>query len=213
MCQIIGVVKDAKYARISEPARRTAYVASSQDAKPEPWINYEVRSNGPAEALIPSVRAAFSDVNRSISLEFRSLETQVRESLLQQRIVALLSAIFGVLALLLAMVGLYGVTSYAIAQRRSEIGVRMALGAQKSAVYWLVLRDVAIILAAGTALGLAASLAAGRLVASLLFGVRPNDPLQLAAAAITLAAATAIAAYLPARRAARLDPMSALREE
>ena len=126
---------------------------------------------------------------------------------------ALLSAIFGVLALLLAMVGLYGVTSYAIAQRRSEIGVRMALGAQKSAVYWLVLRDVAIILAAGTALGLAASLAAGRLVASLLFGVRPNDPLQLAAAAITLAAATAIAAYLPARRAARLDPMSALREE
>jgi len=152
-------------------------------------------------------------VNRGISLEFRNFETQVNESLLQPRMVALLSAFFGGLALLLAMIGLYGVTAYGVARRQAEIGIRMALGAQPASVVWLVLRDVAAMLAIGTLLGLGASLAAGRFVASLLYGVKPQDAAPLAIAAIVLGIATGIAAYLPAHRAARLDPMAALREE
>jgi ABC-type antimicrobial peptide transport system permease subunit len=152
-------------------------------------------------------------VNRGISLTFRNLETQARESLLQPRIVAWLSATFGALALLLAMVGLYGITSYGVTRRKGEIAIRMALGAQRDSVVWLMLRDVVVLLALGVALGLAASLAAGRLVTSLLYGVQPRDPLHLAGAAVVLAVATALAAYLPARRASRLDPMAALREE
>jgi ABC-type antimicrobial peptide transport system permease subunit len=165
------------------------------------------------ETLVPAARASILGVNRGISLQFRSLETQVNESLLQPRIVALLSSVFGSLALLLAMVGLYGITSYAVTRRKGEIAIRMALGAPRGSVVRLMLRDVVVLLALGMAAGLAASLAAGRLVTSLLFGVRPRDPVQLAGAVLILAAATAVAAYVPARRAARLDPMAALREE
>ena len=166
-----------------------------------------------ATPSFPAIRAAIGGVNRGISLEFRNLETQVDESLLQPRMVALLSGFFGGLALLLAMIGLYGVTAYGVARRQGEIGIRMALGAQQGAVIWLVLRDVVMMLATGAVLGLAASLAAGRLVASLLYGIKSYDAAPLAIAALLLGAATGIAAYLPARRAARLDPMAALREE
>jgi predicted permease len=212
--EVIGVVKDVKYNRIDEKPRRTAYLASGQEEdNPWPTIRFEIRSDGPVEALIPSIRSAIAGVNRDLLLEFRNFETQVNESLLQPRIVALLSSIFGSLALGLAIVGLYGITTYHVAQRKAEVGIRMALGAQRRSVIWLILRDMALLLAIGMGLGLGASLAAGRLIISLLYDVRPNDPVQLAAAAFTLAAATAIAAYLPARRAARLDPMVALREE
>jgi putative ABC transport system permease protein len=211
--QVIGVVKDAKYAAVDEGLTLTVYVACAQDASPRPEVSFEVRAGGPVEAIIPAVRAAIGEVNRGISLEFRNLETQVNDSLLQPRMVALLSAFFGGLALLLAMIGLYGVTAYGVARRQTEIGIRMALGAQPGSVIWLVLREVAAMLAIGTALGLGASLAAGRLVSSLLYGVKPYDAAPLAIAAVVLGIATGIAAYLPAHRAARLDPMAALREE
>ncbi len=211
--QVIGVVKDTKYNRLNEEQRNIGFLAAAQDSTPQPSLNYSLRSDGPVEALIPSVRAAFSGVNRDIALEFRNLETQVNESLLRPRMVALLSTVFGSLALLLAMVGLYGITNYAVAQRKGEIGIRLALGAQPRSVIWLMLRDTAVLVVAGVAVGLAASLAAGRLVASLLYGVKFNDPVELAGAALTLAAAIALAAYLPARRAAQGDPMAALRQE
>jgi putative ABC transport system permease protein len=211
--QIVGVVKDTKYNRMNEQNRRIGYLAGAQDADPRPSIRFTLRSDMPVESLIPAVRGAILGVNRGISLVFRNLETQARESLLQPRIVAWLSATFGALALLLAMVGLYGITSYGVTRRKGEIAIRMALGAQRDSVVWLMLRDVVVLLALGVALGLAASLAAGRLVTSLLYGVKPHDPLQLAGAALVLAVATALAAYLPARRASRLDPMAALREE
>ena len=211
--QVAGVVKDAKYNRLDEEQRNIAYLAAAQDPSPDASLNYSVRTEGPVEALIPSVRAAFSGVNRDIALEFRDFETQVNESLLRPRMVALLSTVFGSLALLLAMVGLYGITTYAVAQRKGEIGIRMALGAQPRSVVWLMLRDVAILVVAGMAVGLAASLAAGHLVVSLLYGVRFNDPVELAGAAATLAIAIALAAWLPARRAAQGDPMAALRQE
>ncbi len=211
--QIVGVVKDTKYNRINEQERRIGYLATGQDQDPSPQFRFTVRSEVPLETLIPAVRAAIAGVDRGISLEFRNLETEVRESLLQPRTVALLSSVFGSLALLLAMVGLYGITSYAVTRRKGEIAIRMALGAPRESVVWLMLRDVMVLLAAGMVMGLAASLATGRLVTSLLFGVHPRDPVQLVGAVVILAAATAVAAYVPARRAARLDPMAALREE
>jgi putative ABC transport system permease protein len=211
--QVIGVVKDIKYEEVDETPHLSVYLASAQDQRSLPDVNFEVRTAGPVEPFIPAVRAAIGEVNRGISLECRNLETQVNDSLLQPRMVALLSAFFGGLALLLAMIGLYGVTAYGVARRQAEIGIRMALGAQPGSVVWLVLREVAAMLAIGTAIGLGASLAAGRLVASLLYGVKPHDAAPLVVAAIVLGIATGIAAYLPAHRAARLDPMTALREE
>jgi len=210
---VIGVTKDAKYFQLEENPVRTAYLAAGQDPDPDPTRYYEVRSRGPLDALTPSIRTAIAQVNRGISLEFRSFDAQVGESLLQPRMVALLSSLFGALALMLAMVGLYGVTNYAVARRRGEIGIRIALGATGRSVIWLMLQDVAVLLAVGVLVGLAASLAAGRLIHSLLYGLRPNDPLHLTGAAFILVVAAALAAYLPARRAARLDPMTALRDE
>ncbi|MDR3703864.1 MAG: ABC transporter permease [Candidatus Sulfopaludibacter sp.] len=212
VCQVIGVVKDTKYNRLDEASRTIAYLALTQDPDPSPDVRYAIRSAGAVESLIPSLRASVAGVDPNISLEFRNFDTQVKESLVQPRMVALLSTIFGSLALLLAMVGLYGATAYSVVRRRGEIGIRMALGAQRQSVVWLMLRDVAMIGAAGMAAGLAVSIVASRLVKSLLYGIRPNDPVELAAAAILLAAAIALAAYIPARRAARLDPMSALRD-
>lgn len=212
ICQVIGVVKDTKYNRLDEASRSIAYLALTQDPDPGPDLHYALRSAGAVESLIPSLRAAVAVVDPRISLEFRNFDTQVKESLVQPRMVALLSTIFGSLALLLAMVGLYGATAYSVVRRRGEIGIRMALGAQRQSVVLLMLRDVAMIGAAGMAAGLGVSMAASRLVKSLLYGIRPNDPVELAGAAVLLAAAIALAAYIPARRAARLDPMSALRD-
>jgi ABC-type antimicrobial peptide transport system permease subunit len=211
--QVIGVVRDAKYQELGERIRLTAYLASNQD--PDPWaqINFELRTAREPGNLIPAVRSMFAEVDRGIALEFRSLESQVEESLLQSRLVALLSSFFGGLALLLAVIGLYGVTAYSVAQRRAEIGIRMALGAPRGSVVLLVLRDVGLMLAAGAVLGLGAALAAGKLVAGMLFGVRPADPATLSLAVFLMVFAGLAAGYLPARRAARLDPTAALRQE
>src|SRR5262249_42854300 len=134
-------------------------------------------------------------------------------SLVQPRVVAMLSAAFGTLALVLAMVGLYGITAYGVARRKGEIGIRMALGAQRGSVVRMMLTEVLGWLAAGIAAGTAVALAAGRYIKTLLFGLQANDPAQFAAAATVLAVAALVAAWVPARRAARIDPMAALRDE
>jgi len=211
--EVIGIVGDTKYGDIDEQTSHVAYVAAGQETDPWPSVSFMVRSQLPPERMIPPVRSAIGEVSREASLEFKNFETQVGDTLLRPRVVALLSAAFGVLALVLAMVGLYGVTAYAVARRKSEIGIRMALGQRRESVTWLMLRDVLGLLVAGLILGLGVALASGRLVASLLYGIKPNDPVQLTVAVLVLAGAAATAAYLPARRAARLDPMSALREE
>jgi putative ABC transport system permease protein len=211
--QVVGVVKDSKYVRIDETIVRTAYLPSGQDSNPSSFINYEIRSGASRAVLIPALRSAIAEVNRDLSLEFRDFETQVNESIVQQRVVALLASIFGALALLLSLVGIYGVTDYAVSRRQREIGIRMALGALQSSMVWLVLRDMLILLLIGSSLGLAASLAMGRLIASLLYGIHPTDPGLLAGATLALAAAAALAAYLPARKAVRLNPMTVLRDE
>ncbi|MGC4051341.1 MAG: ABC transporter permease, partial [Paludibaculum sp.] len=211
--EVVGVVRDTKYNRMDEAPRRIGYLAFGQDPEPGSSVRLAVRSDTNMDALVPAVRAAILGVQRDAALEFSSFETRVNDSLLQPRLVAVLSSIFGVLALLLAVVGLYGVTAYSVARRRGEIGIRIALGAQRGTVVRLMLRDIGILLLAGLTAGALISLGAGKLIATLLYGLKPGDLRVLGGAALLLCTVTALAAYLPARRAARIDPMAALREE
>jgi ABC-type antimicrobial peptide transport system permease subunit len=140
-----------------------------------------------------------------------SFQEIIRSGMLRERLLAMLSGFFGLLAALLGMLGLYGVISYIVMQRRNEIGIRVALGANRGQVVRMVMREAGLLLAIGVTIGTVLSLAAGRTATSLLFGLKPNDALTLAAAAGLLAAIGAVASFLPARRASKLDPMAALR--
>jgi predicted permease len=216
--EIVGLVTDAVYNNVREPTPPTIYVPLAQfDARPQspmpPQVTLAVRAAGgsPAQLARP-VSAAILGVNPGVSMAFRTLAAQVDASLTQERLVALLSAFFGSLALLLAGLGLYGVTSYAVTRRRAEIGIRMALGAAPGGVVRLVLLRVAVLVLAGVAIGSAVSAWASQFVASLLYGLPPRDPLTLGAAAATLALVGVVAGWLPAYRASRIDPAEALRE-
>jgi predicted permease len=210
--QIIGVVKDTKYLSLREEKVTIAYYPLSQ-LPPMRWANFLLRANGPAAALIPSVKAAVDEVNHDITLQFQTLSVQLDESLGRERLLATLSGFFGALALALAVIGLYGVMSYNIARRRNEIGIRMALGAEQARVLRMVLGEVAILLVAGLALGLAVAVFSTRLLASFLYRLERNDPTTLVTACVVLAVSASVAGLLPARRAANLDPVTALREE
>jgi putative ABC transport system permease protein len=177
---------------------------------PRGFANIEVRAD---INVVSPVKAAIEAVNKDISLQVAMFTTQIEESLVRERLLATLSGFFGGLALLLAIIGLYGVMSYNVARRRNEIGIRMALGAQQSRVLRMVLGEVGIIVFVGLAVGIAAALATTGFVQSFLYGLTPNDPRVFGAAAAALALVALIAGYLPARRASRLDPMTALREE
>jgi predicted permease len=212
--QIIGVVKDAKYQNLRENILATAFVASSQQLKPEDSRTFDINvAAGSPAALIPGVKSAMAEVSRDVSLNFSTLSTQVDESLNRERLLATLSGFFGALALLLAIIGLYGVMSYNVARRRNEIGIRMALGAEQARVLSMVMREVAWLIAIGLAIGLGAALATTRFVSSFLYGLKANDPWTLSLAAAVLAGVAFAAGYLPARRASKLDPMTALRDE
>jgi len=212
LVQIVGVVKDAVYNKLGEAQRPIAYLPSAQDDV-GPYITFELRTAGPPASLAPAARAAIGKVNPAITLEFRTLAVQVAESLTRERLLATLSAFFGGLALLLAAIGLYGVISHNMARRRGEIGIRMALGAERRRILRMAMGDVALVVSIGLAAGLGASLAVTRYIASFLYGVTATDARTLAAAALFFGAVAAVAGYLPARRASRLDPMNALREE
>jgi ABC-type antimicrobial peptide transport system permease subunit len=175
--------------------------------------SFELRVAGPATSVVSAAKQSLAQVNPDIMLDFRTLATQVDETLTRERLLATLSGFFGGLALLLATIGLYGVMSYNVARRRGEIGIRMALGAEQARVLRMVLREVALLIAIGLTIGLFATLATTRFVESFLYGIKSNDPLTLSLAAGVLALVAALAGYLPARRASRLDPMAALREE
>ena len=158
------------------------------------------------------VADAISAVDKDLSLTFLPLAAQINSSLVQERLIAMLSGFFGALALLLAGIGLYGVTAYSVSTRRREIGIRMALGARPAGIVRMVVVRVATLVGLGVALGTIASLWAAQFVDKLLFGLRPNDPITFVAASLVLAAIGVIAGWLPARRAARIQPADVLRE-
>jgi len=173
-------------------------------------VRVEGKPTDLANAIGNEMRAIGSDI---LLTNIATLNEQVDQSLLQERLVATLSLFFGLLALLLACIGLYGVMGYDVARRTHEIGIRMALGASAERVVRLVLRQTLLWVAFGVASGLGAALATTRLVESLLFGLKPNDPLTIVLAALVLLAVAGVAGYLPARKAARVDPLAALRAD
>jgi len=211
--QIVGVVGDTKYRDLREDFGPIAYLARSQDKKPDTGILIFLRSSLSLGALTSSVEHTVAQVNPSIGIEFSVFQTQIRDSLQRERLMASLSGFFGILAALLATVGLYGVISYMVARRRNEIGIRMALGADRGRVLALIMREAALLLAIGLAIGTGLSLASTRAAAALLFGLKPHDPTTLTLAAISLGVVATVASYLPALRAARVHPTEALREE
>ena len=212
--EIVGLVRDSKYFDLREDFHPTVYVAASQNAKPGKLLTFELRATaGDATAMVQEAKRAVDAVVPDASLQFRTLSAQFDESLARERLLATLSGFFSGLALLLAMIGLYGVTSYNVTRRRNEIGIRMALGAQQSRILRTVLGEVAIQIGIGLAIGLAATIGTTRFIARFLYGVKANDPWTLSLAAAMLALVAAVAGFLPAHRASRLDPMDALREE
>src|SRR5687767_1378154 len=210
--EVIGVVKDAKYGSLTEEFLPMAYYSYAQ--QPDSLSNLVVRFSGSSSSVVPQIRSKITQVNRNLPIDdVASLSDHIGRSLVQQKLVARLAAFFGLLALLLACVGLYGVMSYGVARRTNEIGIRMALGAHRLSVLWLVLREALVLVVIGLAIGVFASLALTKTAATLLYELKPNDPLTIALATLLLAGVAALAGYVPARRASRVDPMVALRDE
>jgi len=210
--EIIGVVKNAKYVALEEKPQPVAYFVYTQH--PQYLPNFVVRYSGDSQQTISAVRSAIAEVNRNVPINgIATLAEQVDESTANQRLIAQLSAFFGLLAVLLVCIGMYGLMSYAVARRTNEIGVRMALGAGRANVLWLVLREIMILASIGLAVGVPLALAGSRLVASMLYGLSPWDPVSLLASACLLVAIASLAGYLPARRASLVDPAIALRYE
>jgi putative ABC transport system permease protein len=215
--EIIGLVADTAYLSLREPLPPTVYTPLAQfpapGGPPLATMNLSVRSTGHSPILLTkSVSAAIGALNPQVAMTFRPLVDQVDASLTQERVVAMLAAFFGALALLLAALGLYGVTSYAVSRRRTEIGIRMALGADPAGVVRLVLSRVFVLVGLGVIVGVGLSWWASQFVATLLYGLEPRDPMTLVGAVGLLAAVGAFAGWLPAWRASRIDPAEVLRE-
>ena len=210
--EIVGVVEDAVYRSLRAPMEPTMYLPLGQWDGPPPFVTIAVRAAaGPPSNLVHAIAAAIGRQDPTAVLSFRLLDEQVTASMTQERLVAMLAGFFGVLGLLLAAIGLYGVTSYAVSSRRAEIGIRMALGASATGVVAMVLRRVAWLVAAGIVIGASLSAWAATFVRTLLYGLDARDPLTFAAAAALLILVAAVAAWIPARHASRIDPMRALR--
>jgi predicted permease len=211
--EIVGLAGDAVYEGLRDPLTPTAYYAGSQDPTPGSSVTLTVRTQttNPVE-LTRSLTAALLSVNPDLSMTFRALDDYIAAALSQERLIAMLSGFFGALALLLAALGLYGITAYSVVRRRSEIGIRLALGASPASVVRGILSRTGLLVVSGILLGGLASWWASRFVAALLFGLPPTDPATIVSAMVILAAVSALAGWIPARRAALVDPAEALRE-
>ena len=210
--EIVGIVRDAKYSGIRQETRPTIYTPYLQGSGEQ--MSFAVRTAGDPGLLAGPIRDALREVDQNLPLfDVRTQNQQADRSLAQERLFATLSSFFSVLALLLACIGLYGVMSHAVTRRTNEIGIRMALGARAGHVTSLVVRETLLLVLAGAAIGLGAALATTRLLASMLFGLTPSDPLTISIAVLLMLTAAALASYLPARRASRVDPLISLRCE
>jgi len=207
------MIRDTKYYTLREDFRPIAFLSLDQETDQDPFAQFLIRSSLPLGQTTSALRAVIGQTNPLIGVNFESFDTKLREGLLRERLMATLSGFFGLLAMLISAVGLYGVMSYLVVRRTNEIGVRIALGATRGAIVTLVLRQATKLLAIGAAVGLVLTLAAASTAKSILFGVKAYDAATLVLATALLAAVTVAASYLPARRAARLEPVVALREE
>jgi len=211
--EIVGVTADNKFQDMHEEFLPFMYFPAAQQEKPGPEDQILIRSSLPLTSLIGSMKETIADVNPGIDLEFLVFKTRIHNSLLQDELMATLSGFFGFLAALLAAIGLYGVISYMVVQRTKEIGIRMAIGANRADVVKMILREAGILTIAGLVIGTGLALGAAQAAKSLLFGLKPRDPLTLVMAVVTLSAVAAFASFLPAYRASKLDPLTALRYE
>jgi predicted permease len=212
--EVVGIVSDARYESLREPAERMVYVLIQQSLDPIRGVMLIVGVRGDDGQLVPKIGEA---VRRTVPGGFltniATVEQQIGESLVQERLLAILASFFGALAPAMACIGLYGVMSYAVARRTREIGIRMAVGARRSTVIWMVLRETFALISIGLVFGIPGILVSMRYVRAELFGLTPGDPATIACTVTILSGIAAAAGYLPVRRASRVDPMIALRYE
>ncbi len=211
--EVVGLVRDTKYYNLRDEFAPEVYVTTAQDDEPDESAGLLIRSSLPMGTLTQELKSALAEASPEIGEEFHVMQTNIRDSLLRERLMAALSGFFGALATLLAMMGLFGVMSNSVARRTGEIGLRIALGAQRRNILGMVLGEAGTMLVIGLAVGAALALALGKTAGAMLFGLKPYDPLTILLSAIALATVAILSCYLPAHRAARLDPMVALRDE
>lgn len=213
--EIVGVLGDAKYDSAKEKAKRTVYQPILQVQDQQTYNNVlELRTTGDPLSFAAEVRAAIAQVDDKLPvLNLTSLRTQTDDSLRQERLLAQLVSFFGLLGLVLSCVGLYGIMAHAVVRRTNEIGIRMALGAERRDIIWMVLKESLLLVGAGLVIGVPASWGAAHLISSQLFGLNPSDPVTLSIAVVLFTLVAALAGYVPARKASRVDPLVALRYE
>jgi predicted permease len=212
--EVVGVARDALDHSFRQPPVRRFYVSYLQPIDGITTANFEIRTSSAATAIFPAVRQEVARFNPNLQiLSLKSATALMDEDVGSERLIARLSSFFGALAVLLAVIGLYGVMSYTVARRTNEIGLRMALGARRLTVARMIVGELVVLVALGAAVGVLGGLALTRYVSSLMFGLTPGDPPTFAGAAGLLLIVGLVAAYLPARRAARIDPLAALRYE
>ncbi len=211
--EIVGLIPDTCYSDLRGQAPPMTFAPAAQSPNPGPWATLVIHSNTPTSAVAAAAKLRIAEKHPGLIAEFFDFQTAIRDSLIEERLMATLSGFFGVLAGLLTMIGVYGVISYMVSMRRNEIGIRMALGASRWHVVGIVLRHALIPLGFGIAVGLVLALFTTRAAAALLYGLAPNDPLTFFAAIVLLLSITLAATIFPARRAASVDPMVALRYE
>jgi predicted permease len=208
--EIVGVVNDTRYESLRTEIHREYFLCGLQRRLFSP-VAY-VRTERDPESAFHSIRAAVRELDPNLPImDMKTFQNQLDESLVTERMITTLSAMFGMLATVLAIIGLYGVMAYMVARRAREIGIRMALGAQTGNVVWLVMREVLGLVVAGVVVGLPAAYGLTRLIQAQLYGVEPNDPVSVAAATLLLSMVALLAGYIPARRAAGFDPAGVLR--
>ena len=211
--EVIGIVHNTKYLDLREPLGPIMYFADTQAVDPSPFLSVVVKAQGDPAGLRASVLRAVADVHPGIIVTLQSLTEQIQSTLLRERLMAALSGGFAALAVVLAAVGLYGLMAYGVARRRNEIGVRVALGATRGRIVLMVVRETAILVACGVAAGIGLAIWSGHAAEALLYGLTASDPRMLAAGVLALTVVATVATVVPAQRAARLDPTTALRED
>jgi predicted permease len=211
--EVIGIAKDVKFGSLQENVDTLDYIPYTQYSNY--FLNdFEVRYSGDFGAIAAAVQRTIHDIDHNLPISnVTTLDEQVARSYTDERVVAQLSTFFGLLAVFLSAIGIYGLMSYVVTRRTNEIGIRMALGAERMHVRWLVMREILILVSVGIVIGVPAAVLSSKLVASMLFGLSGDDPFSLLAAVVVMLLIAVLAGYLPARRASRIDPMVALRYE